>query len=622
MDTDTFLFIKKVPPTYTNIESLIGLEDSFKSLPPKLPEAQRQVESRREFISYQNLGTHFSPLVNLAELPTQEAGFVSGSGSLAAYSKQFSNRKFYNTSMPFTSFRYSQGAEQYLQFDGLHTQNIIPTWNVAAGIQSFTNKGYGLRQLQVHRAPFVTSHFTLPNNRFRVMTSLNWVRRSGYVNGGLSELDSVRLGDGSNIIASSSVNAYDSLTPGVDRNSLPGGLKNAVDTVNFTNHFFRFQYHFGNKYFDTIDSIQKLKPLMALYYQLHYKKEVWLYNDDNIDSAYYSSYFNNYSNSNRDSQVFKMFRNELGFEKFRTKINGFSMDAHLAFEQGSYTQNNSIRITTFNTAIGAGVKTNIADIVGFKAKGEYYIGGYNQGDYYLTASGLLTLKKAAVVGNIVSQLYEPSPQHKYFTHSYFQFVNRNFNKVLNNELNVTVVQNDRRNPIRLHGKIQNLTNYVYFDNSISPVQNTGNIQFLQLSLGKRFNYKNLNARVDGFAQQVAGLNLPNWACKLDAYYQKPMFDSAVTLKAGADLFYTAKYNSLGYMPMLRQFYFNSGNQLGNYPLLDLYVAGEIKTFTFFLKMENVLNGFMAGRAPLSYYTYAYPMQPMAFRLGLLWDFYY
>ena len=56
--------------------------------------------------------------------------------------------------MPYTSFRYAQGGQQYIQFDALHTQNITKYFNIALGINSFTNKGLGLNQFQAHRSPF------------------------------------------------------------------------------------------------------------------------------------------------------------------------------------------------------------------------------------------------------------------------------------------------------------------------------------------------------------------------------------------------------------------------------------------------------------------------------------
>ena len=95
----------------------------------------------------------------------------------------------------------------------------------------------------------------------------------------------------------------------------------------------------------------------------------------------------------------------------------------------------------------------------------------------------------------------------------------------------------------------------------------------------------------------------------------------IHLKTGLDLHYNATYKASGYLPMLRQFYFANNNTLGGYPLLDAYVSGDVKSLTFFLKMENILNSVYVQRDVVrSYSTEVYPIQPMAFRLGLLWDF--
>lgn len=624
-ELDSLLALERFRPTHSSFSKLVSLQDSFVEMAPKLMQAQRQIQSRRNLLAYQDLGTHFSPIFNIGELHTPKAGFVSGNYALNPYINDFKSRKYYNASMPFTSFRYAQGGQQYIQFDALHTQNIIPTWNVAAGIQSFTNKGYGLRRLQVHRAPFVTSHFTWPNNRFRILTSLNWTRRSGYVNGGLSSRDSVPIAlnkDTSNYAYS---DAYNLISPGVDRNSLITGLAEGVDTVKFTNHTFRFQYHLGTKYMDTLDSISKVQPVFGLFYQLGYEKETRLYNQGGEDSTFFRALYPSGSISNRDSQVFRLLRNEFGFEKYKLAQNGLGFETHLGLEQGSYTQNASINQDILNTYVGGRIQTLLANRVGFSANGNFYLSGYNQGDYRVEAVGAIYTPWAELRGGLVSQLYEPAPVNRYFVNPNFTYLKSGLQKVLSNQIIVELNQSNVKRPIRLIGKVHNLNNYVYYDQEAKPVQSNTAIQHVQLQLQKRIQWKHMNLDVNGFLQTLNStvMDLPLWAIKTDLFYQNYHADSAIHLKTGLDLHYNATYKASGYLPMLRQFYFANNNTLGGYPLLDAYVSGDVKSLTFFLKMENILNSVYVQRDVVrSYSTEVYPIQPMAFRLGLLWDFYY
>jgi len=617
--TDSLLFVAKKEALSTDYKSLLNLKDTFVKAADKLATAQRQVTARRDLISYQDLGTHYSPLMNLVGPVSFSTGFTSGNNALNYYKFGPEKQSFYKASMPFTSFRYAQGGQRYIQFQALHTQNIIPTWNIAAGISSFTNEGYGLRQFQSHRAPFFNSHFTLPNNRFRTLVAMNWVNRTGQESGGLSTDYFTTSGSADTFTAAG---RYPNAANGPERNALPMGLSNAYDTAKLTHHRFLYQYHLGQKKQDTLDSIYKVDALFAIGYLFDYQRERWIYQDNSGDSAFYEN-FQNYSKfqQNRDSQVFRVITNEVYLKKLQRRASGFAFGGRFGIESYHYNQNQRVNIDGINSYIGGSLEGIFAEKILLTTQVQYYISGYNQHDYKLDANAILIQKYFTATAFVKSSLKEPEVVQKYFNSPYYQYYRTNLSKTLSNNLGLQIQQKNRTNPIDIVANIQNINNYIYFDKSFTTQQLNSAVQILTLKLAKVFTYKTLNAGLNGFVQQASSsaLPLPKWGGKLDLYYKKHLFDSALHFKTGIDIFTYAKHNAYGYKPVLRQFYVNDMQQLGQYPLVDLYVSGKIKTLIFFVKMENVMNALTKA---VPYSTQNYPIQTMALRVGLLWDFYF
>ena len=525
--------------------------------------------------------------------------------------------------MPYTSFRYAQGNQQYISLEALHTQQIIPTWSFAAGITSFTTKGYGVGQLHEHRAPFVNSLFYTPNNRWQIVASLKWLKKAGATSGGIFNGDSVRLTNGTKLGAA---DYYFISEPGRDRNNLPVGLDNSFDSGYLRQHAFRVQYHLGNKYLDTTDSIRKVLPIFSLHYQLDMEKERWLYNGSLSDTNYINRSGFNYNSTLRDSVFFRKISQEFGIKKLQKDINGIGLGGALGLELGDFTQSNFFTFSTINSFMNAEVKTTIFNNISFNGNGKLYLSGYNGGDYFLNGSGALKYKNKLVLAEVESQLYEPGMQQILFFTTSYGFANLNFNKTLSNKISIAYKGISNQKPWKLQFLVKNINNYILFDQSLRPQQLSSAIQLIQLNMDRYFNYKNWNAHTMIFAQQTNGsalIDLPNFGGRLDVFYMKNVFDSNLNIKTGLDFSYYSRHTPLGFQPILRQFYFDNTNQaVGNYPLLDLYFCGQIKSAIFFIKGENLLNLVLNETDFPSFSTPLYIASPTALRVGFLWDFYF
>ena len=118
------------------------------------------------------------------------------------------------------------------------------------------------------------------------------------------------------------------------------------------------------------------------------------------------------------------------------------------------------------------------------------------------------------------------------------------------------------------------------------------------------------------------LGLPQLFTRLGISYQNNAFAKALIYRLGFDASYASAYLAPVFRADNRQFYANSNNiQLGNYPLLDVYLSGRIKTVDFFLKYEHLNHWWVLPFANSRYEnTLNYPIQPDRFRFGFIWHF--
>ncbi|MEY3983125.1 MAG: hypothetical protein RL160_682, partial [Bacteroidota bacterium] len=99
------------------------------------------------------------------------------------------------------------------------------------------------------------------------------------------------------------------------------------------------------------------------------------------------------------------------------------------------------------------------------------------------------------------------------------------------------------------------------------------------------------------------------------------FNGVLRIRAGVDVWWYSRFNGYGYHPATGRFYVQQ-NKFGAYPLVDLFVNGEVKNLQFFVKMEHQNQGLYPLSNEVPYWSAAgYAFEPRRFRLGLRWGFF-
>ncbi|MFI3323883.1 MAG: putative porin [Rikenellaceae bacterium] len=113
--------------------------------------------------------------------------------------------------------------------------------------------------------------------------------------------------------------------------------------------------------------------------------------------------------------------------------------------------------------------------------------------------------------------------------------------------------------------------------------------------------------------------LPLFSAFLSYYYEFWVTENVLRMQIGLDGRYTSSYYMPGYNPALSTFYNQREVELGDYPYVDLYLAGKWKRMRIFLKYQHVNDGlFGNGNA---FQVADYPLNPGMFKIGISWSFY-
>jgi len=114
-------------------------------------------------------------------------------------------------------------------------------------------------------------------------------------------------------------------------------------------------------------------------------------------------------------------------------------------------------------------------------------------------------------------------------------------------------------------------------------------------------------------------NVPEFVTRNSFYYSNYLFKGKpLYLQTGFTFKYFTSFYAEAYNPVLSEFVLQNTTEIGNYPIFDFFVNGQIRRTRLFFKVENVGASF-TGR---NYYSApSYPYRDLTVRFGLVWNFF-
>ena len=581
--------------------------------------------------TYQYLGNHGAAAYSLVYQPNLKPGWDAGFHAFDVYRYKLEETKFYKTTKPLTQLGYQLASGKEQMIKALHTQNPRQNWNFGFDYRLISAPGFFVTQNTNHKSYRLFSNYQGKRKRYAAYIVLvgNTIKNSE--NGGIVNDSSladpnkkkrfsvpVNLG-GANLFAPNPFNA-------------------SVNTGNINKDFtffLRQTYDIGKK--DSIavnDSTTEylFYPKLRAQYSFTYSNYNYLYTDVSADSLIYKNWYDTTLKKTTDTfnvqEKWKVISNDFSLLQFPDTKNAAQFllaGARLENIKAEFYRAAGIQTKNYYNIVLHGeyrnkTKNKLWDVL---LKGEFYLNGLNSGDYsaYATIDRYLNKKLGDV--RLFFNNVNRSPSFIYNSLSAFNFKNATISK----KENIISFGAEAKNPfVNLSFKNYIITNLAYFSDYYHTAQSSKVINLLQLSASKKIKIsKKLNWYVDVVAQQTDG----NAPIKVPLVFVRNRFAFEGTfyknlnLSTGLEVRYYTPYEAYNYSPVMGQFTPQDTFKLKNLPDITAFFHFRIKSFTAYIRAENLntvsfLNGF--GFINNNYAAAHYPTQGLILRFGILWNF--
>jgi hypothetical protein len=270
--------------------------------------------------------------------------------------------------------------------------------------------------------------------------------------------------------------------------------------------------------------------------------------------------------------------------------------------------------------------SNIGDKFSWKANGELFLSGYRAGDFSLNGEIISSfdLKKGRaswlITGGIINR--QPSFWYEHWGGNHFEW-NNNLAKEFRVDLGTAVYYPVRKTEIKFNYAI--IDNYTDFDTTAHPVQHTGGLSVIALSLKNELRAWKFHLVTDVIVQKCSNsevLDLPLLTIRSAGFFEHlfrfKSTNGKMNTQLGVDVNYNTLYYPYGYMPATGRFYRQDKEIAGNYPFINAFFNFKVQRTRVFIMVDHLNSGLMGYRYNMIPY---YPMNVRMFRYGVAWTFY-
>lgn len=383
---------------------------------------------------------------------------------------------------------------------------------------------------------------------------------------------------------------------------------------------------------DTTVVVEEYVPVTSF---IHTMKLEWTKHrfstTDNVKDFYENIYYNPDAAYANDSTMNFSVKNVLGISLLEgfNKYAKMGVTLYASHKFSNYRLMNKRASMDFMTEnemfAGAEISKRNGKVLHYQAIGEVGFLGKAIGEFRVNADidlnfrlgkDTVTLKAR---GHIKNELPDFYMRHY---HSRFFYWDNDFSKELS-----TRVEGELNIPhwgTFLRAGVENLKNYTYLNTHAVPEQYGKNIQVIYAMLQQNFKAGIFHLDNEVIWQNSSNkeiLPLPQLSLYHNLYIDAKVFKKVLSVQAGVDVRYYTKYFAPAYNPGVGQFHLQKMDdriEIGNYPLINVYINLQLKRTRFFAMMYHVNQGMGKGNY---FYAPHYPMNPRLLKLGVSWNFY-
>ena len=599
----------------------------YSTIDSSISDYYRRVALKPEFIQ---IGHNSNAARSLLFSPLRAPGWDAGFHALDPYAFTIADTRFMNTTKPFTELGYTVGSKAEQQISILHTQNATPEWNFVLQYRLLNAPGTFNSQNTNHNNLRFNTDYTSKNKRYHAYIILMSNALQSSENGGIADPELL-------------VNPNPAYS---DRFNIPTNL--ARTTFSSRNFFsvklltgnryvdktvlLRHQYDFGKKDSIVNDStVEKLfYPRLRLEHTLQSSGYEYKYLDVQASGAknFYTDNYGilNVPNSVDYNYASSVLKNDFSIIQYPDAKNLLQF-----FKAGVSLMNyrmspDSLRDVFSNLMIHGEYRNRTRnkkwDMLLY---GEFYTAGRDIGNYSVQAKLQRSLGQKIGALELGFQNINRSPSYLLARRTAFP-VERIAD--INNENVSSVYGSLYLTPIKTRLSVDYflLSNYTYLNGYKTVAQYTPIFNFVRAGISKETNLgRRFKWYLDLFVQTPSGnapINLPWLYTRNRLGYEGRPFRNLL-MATGIDMRYYSAYYADGYSPLLGQFFYQNREKISIRPELAYYFHFRIRSFTTYLRIENLNTATMQYGFGFKSNNLAAPLYPnagMVFRIGIFWNF--
>lgn len=573
---------------WTTEEDLFKNRPNYRPLDTTITEYQRWTYTQRFQNFYQDLGVVGTALNDIFPKSPEIIGATSGFRSYAPY---YGSQEpiYFDTKSPFSRFHLIWGRKGRAMTTVEFSRNISPRWNfgfnyrpilVEKQLQSFSNNDM---QVTSHYYD-IYSTFKSKNDRYFLLFNFRRMRHQVFETGGVDTNDPdpeiIYSPNARPVLSETKTEAFIASIHTYQHYQLasPFQLYHIADFIEEENRFLSTD---DKALFDSVvvDSaqVQDLASFASMRQEAGVK--------GNIGKVYYSAYY---------------------------KLRAFRYS-------NLYLEGISLPVETSGNEqyLGVRVGFQLDSITDFSGSAEYMLGGF----YKIEAS----IKSPWLDASFRNTLSKPSYLHQIYRGAY-DFWAQSLSGINMTQAKGMVKAGSGRFAVKAGGTFTLLDGQVFFrevtpgpdGQRVLPQQSSGNqiiaspeisgsIRFLgHMFLRPQVIYTSIVRNDDNI------IKLPELFINAQLAYEKEVFKKNLQMQLGADFHWQSSYQALGYDVPIQSFYVQDSALTPAFPLVDLFFAGKMGRFRFFLKYNNLIQAFTnTGYQP----TPKYPGQRSVLDLG-------
>ncbi|MHB1920987.1 MAG: putative porin [Chitinophagaceae bacterium] len=570
------------------------------------------------------LGNLGNPAASLIFHPEFRPGFDAGFHVFDPYRYTLQKTTYFNTTKPFTQLGYLLGASQEQMIDVLHTQNPSKNFNFGFRYRKINSPGTFRDQSTNNDNYNVFAHLNSANKRYH--TYLSWVvnKLNSGENGGIKNVS-----DLTNPIHADRLTIPTNLGDSTVGNfSLLNSIIPVRSSFTESSVLYSQSYDWGTA--DTIhinDSTDQYMfyPVFRIQHTLEVIKQTASFVDTiaNLDANFYAQNYQIQQPQLENLEAMHQWRtisNDISLQQFPVPKNPSQfIKAGLTYEaiRGDFLYH-SIGLHNLIGHFEYRNKTR-NEKWDMDLQGKLYLVGNYFGNYlaHVSLSRLINKNLGNVRIGFSNVNRRPDYLYQFFESNRFVSVNKNLKNENTTQLMLSLNSTKWRYSFQVNYFL--FTQFTYLENYFTSAQYSTAFPLLQILLHKQFHAGHFDWYTDLAFQQTDGaspLHVPNFWTRDRFSYENFLFKNHLQLCTGIEIRYNSAYFADDYSPLLQHFVSQKIQKISNKPYAALFVDFAIRSFTAYVRAEN-LNTFLYSNnfaAPL------YPYPGFGVSIGLKWGF--